>query len=193
LSVNLGTLILPTTVTGSGTTAATSDQLGDNIENFIGGSGADSITGTTGSNILVGGAGADTITGGQGADTLTGGLGADKFVISAIQLLGSSTYDTGTTAATRDVITDFVSGVDKIDFSGIDSNYTGILDFSNGTFSALAFGTTFTAANQLRYHYEGVGVNEITVIEGNVNANLAADFQIALIGHITFVAADIIL
>jgi Ca2+-binding RTX toxin-like protein len=193
LSVNLGTLILPTTVTGSGTTAATSDQLGDNIENFIGGSGADSITGTTGSNILVGGAGADTITGGQGADTLTGGLGADKFVISAVQLLGLSTYDTGTTAATRDVITDFVSGVDKIDFSGIDSNYTGVFDFSNGTFSALTFGTTFTAANQLRYHYEGVGVNEITVIEGNVNANLAADFQIALIGHITFVAADIIL
>jgi Ca2+-binding RTX toxin-like protein len=193
LSVNLGTLILPATVTGSGTTAATSDQLGDNVENFIGGSGADSITGTTGSNILVGGAGADTITGGQGADTLTGGLGADKFVVSAVQLLGSSTYDTGNTAATRDVITDFVSGSDKIDFSGIDSNYTGIFDFSNGTFGALTFGTTFTAANQLRYHYEGVGVNEITVIEGNVNANLAADFQIALIGHITFVAADIIL
>lgn len=49
------------------------------------------------------------------------------------------------------------------------------------------------AAAQLRYHYEGSGANEITVIEGNVNANLAPDFQVALLGHHTLQASDIVL
>ena len=48
---------------------------GADIENAIGGSGADSMTGNALDNLLQGGAGADTIMAGGGADTIQGGEG----------------------------------------------------------------------------------------------------------------------
>ena len=47
------------------------------VENVIGGGGADTITGNDGLNLLDGGAGADSISGGLGNDTLVGGAGVD--------------------------------------------------------------------------------------------------------------------
>jgi Ca2+-binding RTX toxin-like protein len=170
-------------VTGSGSTNANSDQI-TAIENFVGGSGADTITGDAGVNQINGGAGADLIRGGQGADVLTGGLGLDRFIYG-------NTNESGIAAASRDIITDFASGIDKLDFSGIDANTATA--GTNDAFSAMLSGTTFSAAGQLRFHYEFVGVQEYTVVEANVNTNLAADFQVALLGHHTFVASDIIL
>ena len=67
VNINLGT----GSVTGLGT-----DRLFD-IENAIGGTGADTITGSGGGNVLTGGAGADIIDGGAGNDTLYGGTEAD--------------------------------------------------------------------------------------------------------------------
>lgn len=49
-----------------------------NIENAIGGSGADKLTGNAGNNVLTGGAGNDVIDGGAGNDVLHGGLNDDK-------------------------------------------------------------------------------------------------------------------
>jgi Ca2+-binding RTX toxin-like protein len=171
------------TVTGSGTTNASSDQI-RGIENFVAGSGNDTINGDSAANQLHGGAGDDLIRGGQGADNLTGGLGLDRF-------LYVNTNESGITVASRDIITDFLSGVDKLDFSGMDAN-TGA--GGDQAFSAITLGaaTTFTGAGQLRYHYEMVVGQEYTVIEANVNANLGADFQVALLGHHTFAATDII-
>lgn len=63
--------------TGVASGAYGTDSLFD-IENVIGGGGADTITGSTVANLLDGGAGADTIYGGVGADTLIGGDGADS-------------------------------------------------------------------------------------------------------------------
>jgi Ca2+-binding RTX toxin-like protein len=172
-------------VAGSGTGANT-DQI-SSIENFIGGAGNDSITGDTLANRLVGGAGADSIDGGNGADVLTGGLGADVFSYGNIN-------QSGIGAAVRDSITDFLSGSDKLNFAAIDADTRGAAPGNQAfTFNNTA-GAAFTAAGQLVYHYEGSGPNEITVIQGNVNANLAADFEVALLGHIVFNAAtDIVL
>ena len=170
------------TVVGSGATNALSDQI-SGIENFVAGSGNDTINGDSTANKLDGGAGDDLIKGGQGADYLIGGLGLDRFIFT-------NTNESGTTAATRDIISDFLSGVDKLDFSGIDANTSTA--GTNDVFSAIAFGTTFTAAGQLRYHYETLGGQEYTVIEANVNAALGADFQLALLGHQTFGVGDII-
>jgi Ca2+-binding RTX toxin-like protein len=52
-----------------------------NIENVIGGSGADNLTGDDLANILSGGAGNDTLNGGAGLDTLRGGAGNDTYVV----------------------------------------------------------------------------------------------------------------
>jgi Ca2+-binding RTX toxin-like protein len=169
------------TVSGSGSGNNTDRIRG--IENFIGGSGNDTIVGDNIVNQLSGGAGNDELAGGQGADLLTGGLGLDRFFYTNIN-------ESGATAATRDIITDFVSGQDRLDFSFIDANSgTG----GNQAFSAMVLGATFTAAGQLRYHYEVVNGQEYTVIEGNVNSNLGADFQVALVGHQTLAVNDVVL
>jgi Ca2+-binding RTX toxin-like protein len=61
-----------------------------------------SVTSTSG-GLANGGAGDDVLLDGAGADTLTGGAGADLFVMTA--------------DSTRDLITDFDPGVDRIDLS----------------------------------------------------------------------------
>lgn len=197
LTVTLGT---NSVVGGSATTAANSDHI-TNIDDFTGGGGTDTITGNAAANVLSGGGGNDTLNGlnggdvlngnggndtligDGGADALTGGLGNDVFDYNAIN-------ESRVGATVRDLITDFLSGADKIDFSTIDANNT-LAGNQAFTFSAVA-GAAFTGAGQLRYHYEGVGVNEITVIEGNVNANLAPDFQVALTGHQVLLATDLV-
>lgn len=74
---------------------------GVTLENAIGGTHNDTLIGNNANNRL---------TGGGGADTLRGGGGADVFV-----------YDkaSDSTAASADLITDFVSGRDKIDLTGL--------------------------------------------------------------------------
>jgi len=76
-----------------------------NIENVIGGAGADTLTGDDLPNALDGGAGNDTLAGGAGDDRLTGGVGADTFVIGASDGV-ETIIDLGTD--------------DKIDFTGVD-------------------------------------------------------------------------
>ena len=81
-----------------------------NIENVVGGVFNDTIAGNSGSN---------TIEGGAGSDTLTGGGGADTFLFTAIgdgAEINSNTSLSSTVLSTNgiDVISDFVSGVDKI-------------------------------------------------------------------------------
>jgi len=69
---------------------------------IIGNNGANYIKGEAGGDTLSGGGGNDTLIGGDGNDRLTGGAGSDLFVFTD-------------TDASRDTITDFVSGSDKID------------------------------------------------------------------------------
>ncbi|WP_397409912.1 peroxidase family protein [Polaromonas sp.] len=201
LSVNMaaGTAV----VNGTGSTAGLSDTV-NGVENFIGGTGNDTISGNGAANQLSGGvgndtlsglAGLDTLNGGDGDDTLAGGTGADTLTgeLGADVFDYNATNESGVGAAARDVVTDFLSGTDKLDFSTIDAN-TALLAFGNQAFSFNATaGAVFTGAAQLVYHYEVIGGQEYTVIEGNVNANLGTDFQVALIGHQTLAATDLVL
>ena len=74
-----------------------------NIENVIGGSGADTLSaiGDTTSHTLTGNAGDDSLAGGSGADMVLGGTGADTFAASD----GNDTMDGG-------------DGVDRLSFAG---------------------------------------------------------------------------
>lgn len=82
------------------------------------------INGTDGHDVLVGTSGNDVIYGGKGADTLTGGAGADTFVYTSQNdsyAFNDITHTYGgpvpTTPNAPDLITDFQTGVDKIDLS----------------------------------------------------------------------------
>jgi serralysin len=159
------------------------------IEVAIGGSGNDtiiandsgcSLIGNGGNDTLIGGAGADTLTGGAGVDTLTGNGGADTFVFTA----GSSSAATGQ----HDRITDFASGTDKIDLSGIDavSSTSGIVDL----FNFLATAAFNGVAGVLNYFYDGA--RGVTVVQGDTNGDRAADFAIDLTGNLTLAYSDFI-
>ncbi len=97
---------------------------GDDLLN--GGTFADKIYGGTGSDTVNGGEGDDTLSGGAGRDFLTGGDGQDIFVFSEV-------HHSGTTAETRDRITDFEAGTDKISLQGLIDNkdffYIGTSEF----------------------------------------------------------------
>ena len=55
------------------------DRVGSDVENLVGGKGADRITGNSAVNVLSGGPGNDTLTGGTGKDKLYGLDGNDTF------------------------------------------------------------------------------------------------------------------
>jgi Ca2+-binding RTX toxin-like protein len=107
------------------------------IENVRGGNGADNLTGDGNAN---------AITGGKGGDTLTGGLGSDTFRFAA--------GDSGQTAATLDIITDYTKGVvgtgDKID-------YTTLLSIGGSAAAATATQASISAATGVATFAAGQG------------------------------------
>lgn len=78
---------------------------GSGLDSISGGDGDDNIQGGSDNDIIEGGDGNDTIRGNSGDDTLTGGAGIDLFIFEAAG-------DNG-----LDLITDFTSGTDVLDFS----------------------------------------------------------------------------
>jgi Ca2+-binding RTX toxin-like protein len=125
--------------------------------------GVSVIDGGAGNDVIIGSAGNDTIVGGLGSDTLTGGAGSDTFRFTGLSQLSGTA---------QDHILDF-QAEDRIDFSGIDAD-----THLSGT-QAFSFigGDAFTGAGQVRAYSDGEGH---TVIEGNINADLAADFRLVL-------------
>ncbi|HEX2135876.1 MAG TPA: M10 family metallopeptidase C-terminal domain-containing protein [Microvirga sp.] len=130
----------------------------------------------------IGGSGNDTIIANALKNVLTGGAGGDTFVFKSLASAGNGGHS-------ADVITDLGSG-DRINLRAIDAN-----TFRRGdqAFEFAGEGTTFTAAGQIKFHYETINGVEHTVIEGNVNADPRADFEIHLRGHIQLSHADFLL
>ncbi|WP_425051591.1 calcium-binding protein [Psychromarinibacter sp. S121] len=79
-------------------------------DNLTGGEGDDFLFGGIGKDNLFGDDGDDTLKGGGGQDDMTGGAGQDVFVFTRAS-------DSPPTAG--DVITDFASGEDLLDFTGL--------------------------------------------------------------------------
>ncbi|MNN63880.1 hypothetical protein D3C81_1792910 [compost metagenome] len=95
------------------------------------------------------------------------------------------------------MITDFVQGVDRIDLSQIDARTSGTGSGGNQAFTFLGewngTGTEFSDQAQLKYHFvTAADGSQHTYVEGNVNSNTAADFQIDLVGHVALTASDFI-
>lgn len=121
--------------------------------------------------------GNDIPIGGGGADVLTGGAGADTF-----KLGGSTDSPTGTS----DRITDFLSGTDKIDLSGIDANSGA---GGNQAFSFIGTAAFSNTAGELRYSYNGTD----TALEADWDGDGTADLFINLSGAVTMVVSDFVL
>lgn len=78
--------------------------------------GNDFIDGATGQDILYGGSGSDTLVGGRGTDIMFGGMDedTDTFVFNS--------YKESRPGGGHDIVHDFISGIDKLDFSNFDAD-----------------------------------------------------------------------
>ena len=156
------------------------DQMrgGTGADTMTGGSGEDTLQGEAGNDSLIGGDDDDLLIGGRGRDLLTGGADFDTFQILRL-------IDSGTAAATRDIITDFVTGSDVIDLSRLDARQGGADD----AFVLIGTAVFGNVAGQLRFRV--VGAN--AVVDGDVNGDGVADFSVQVNGTAVLVAADFIL
>ncbi|MDJ0651070.1 MAG: calcium-binding protein [Xenococcaceae cyanobacterium MO_188.B19] len=141
-----------------------------NFKNVIGTSGADTIVDSNLSNDLQGGKGEDTITTSEGNDTVSGGKGNDIIVADLGQdvLSGGDGKDLfvlekdGQVSFTKSgdddfaIITDFETGVDKIELLGSSNDYDFTLNASE---------TLIANNNDL-----------IAVVQGDFNSNTDVEF-----------------
>ena len=172
-TLNLALTTAQTIATGD------SDTL-SNIENVIGGAGADTLTGTTGDNVLNGGAGNDRLTGGTGNDTLIGGTGTDTAVYAGI----STTYSISTlngvvrvvdNAATVDGNdgTDVISGIEQLSFK---NNVTvGVVSPIILDLDGNGVQTVSAADSKALYDLDGDGLADDTSWIGNTEGFLFLD------------------
>ncbi|HYD38088.1 MAG TPA: calcium-binding protein [Allosphingosinicella sp.] len=143
------------------------------VDTFSGLGGNDTIRGNGGDDVLDGGADVDLIVGGPGADTMTGGSGNDNFRIGY--------YESGTGSG-ADRITDFASG-DVVDVSGWDA------DIGTGGDQAFTFigGAAFSStAGELRTFFDGTD----TWVQGDINGDAVADFEIRFDGNVSLAGSD---
>ena len=160
-------------------------RLGSGNDIFDGHDGTQGkVFGEAGNDKITGGAKADVMNGGLGMDILAGGGAKDFFDYDLIT--------DSTVGALRDLIKDFSHAQhDRIDLKDIDANALVLLD------QAFTFRgqQAFSGAGQIRYvlHNKPGTANDTTSIYGNVNADLAADFQIEVKGLVHFVAGDFVL
>lgn len=152
------------------------------LPNFVDLSGADTLTGSPFNDLLAGFAGADTITGGRGKDLLSGGADNDVFDFN-------SKLDS-TKGANHDVIEDF-SGTglegDRINLHDIDAN-TRL--HGNQNFHFIGGNHFHRHAGELHVLNAGAG---ISLVEGDVNGDGRADFQIEVHSAAALVKADFVL
>jgi Ca2+-binding RTX toxin-like protein len=161
-----------------------SDNLrGDGGDNHLQGGGvSDRLYGRAGDDTLDGGTGADALYGNSGADVMTGGPDAgrmDRFIYFQMS-------DSGTGEGNRDVITDFVSGEDRIEISRFDAD---IIASRNQAFTFIGDAGFSGTAGELGY----VHSNGDTIVQADVDGDTVADFEIELIGIMELTASDFIL
>ncbi len=149
--------------TVGGTFAATPEMISALVKNVVGTELNDSIKGDQQNNAIDGRGGNDSLAGREGNDTLTGGAGRDAFVF----------FDP---ADGVDTITDFVSGVDRIEISAL--GFTALTAGQTNALGTVLFYNSSTGA--LTYDPDGAG--------GAVGVQIAT-----LVGAPGLVASDIVI
>jgi len=152
---------------------------GDSGNDFIfGGVGNEVIRGGAGNDIIDGGADNDDIFGGLGKDHMTGGSDHENFFFLSV---ADSKRGLG-----RDVITDFQEGgTDFINLQIIDAKRGG----ADSAFHFIGSKQFHDKAGELHFKINAT----TTIVEGDVNGDGRADFQIELSGQHALLAADFLL
>lgn len=154
--------------------------MGNNAVNVLRGEdGDDYLAGMGGNDILYGGNGSDRLVGGAGADTLYGGAGNDFFVFQNVA-------DSPVGPGNRDIIMDFTRSEDRISLQAIDAN---IAMAGDQAFTFLGTSAFSGAAGQLRYS----AYDNVCLVDGDVNGDGIADFQIQVNGTSMLASIDFIL
>ena len=116
---------------------------GAGINSVTTGGGNDTITTGAGNDTIVSGSGNDIINAGSGTDIITSGAGNDSIAVGVDSVLDTVVF--GSTAATNgsDIITNFVSGIDKLNFQAMTTQtattaVTGALTVTSGNIYFLA-------------------------------------------------------
>jgi Ca2+-binding RTX toxin-like protein len=141
---------------------------GASDDQILGGDGNDTLSGSGGDDTISGGAGDDMLSGDDGADQLSGGDGADRFV-----------FDTADALVHADLITDFVSGVDRLALKA--SVFMGLGNVGD-TVGLSDYLTYDSGTGALAYDGDGTGpgaaLTFATLGEGTHPATLGMDFLI---------------
>jgi Ca2+-binding RTX toxin-like protein len=191
---NTDTLVSIENVTGTnfadklvGNGAANLIQGADGADEINGAGGADRLSGNGGNDTLNGGANADTLIGSLGVDKLTGGSGADLFQYFGFASLASP-GDSAVGLGKRDVVADFVKGVDKIDLHFVDAK-TSVGNLGNQDFSFVGGGGAFSAEGQVRVFTAGGN----TIVQASNDGDLLPEAEIQLAGVFNLAAGDFVL
>jgi hypothetical protein len=140
---------------------------------------ADVIYGNGGIDVITASGGNDKLIGGKDKDWLSGQGGNDLFVYASIS-------ETRSGSANRDVICDWGFGKDRVDLHVVDANKAVS---GNQAFKWVGAHSFTGKAGELRTYFDGKN----TVVEGTVDANHSADFQIQINGKVTLAALDFLL
>jgi Ca2+-binding RTX toxin-like protein len=182
VSHTLGSNVEQLTLDGAAAINGTGNALANTI---VGNAAANVLKGMAGDDRLEGGAGDDTLYGGTGKDILAGGRhnGHDSFVWTSAAEAGKG--------AARDVVLDFARGYDEIDLSGIDAR-SGTTS-TNEAFSFIGKSAFSGVSGQLRYQQFDTTGTDYTLVQGDVNGDRIADFEIQVNGLLPFTSADFVL
>ena len=197
LTVNLGAAA-PIIVGGSGSNANNSDVLVA-IENFVGGSGNDTITGNANGNILNGGNGNDTFIYaiGGGIDTILGGAGIDTLSILGTNPANETLdviynggalitgFEGGTVTGVETITANLLGNADTLSYTGSTSGVTVVL----GNGGAIGLASGFTSIANIS---NVTGTAQVDSITGNTSDNIldgggGSDTLVGLAGNDTYV------
>ena len=145
---------------------------------LVGGDGSDRLEGRDGFDILSGGTGNDRLFGNADRDLLTGGAGRDRFVLAQAS-------DSGIRGGQRDIVTDFETGFDLIDFSRLDADTTRGGDQAFGFIARRPFSGE---AGEVRYALATRA--EKTIVQADTDGDRQSDFELELRGLMDLTGAD---
>jgi Ca2+-binding RTX toxin-like protein len=162
---------------------------GFDADTLNGGTGNDTLRAGSASTTLIGQSGNDSLFGRIGNDTLIGGAGKDLLVSGS----GQDSFDFNNKNETKkganaDVIFDFSTGQDTIDLLGIDAKTT---QGGNQKFKFISTQNFHDRAGELRIKIDDDKV--FVVVQGDVNGDGRADFEIKVNGVDLLVAGDFVL